>query len=104
MTNLPGQWLQRQANGSKIYQLVLAPPGTSALMGQQWRQGARVISNAVIDRVLQEALRKLVRDSHSQATGSGVFSLLGYRGTSLIRNRFALGPYSRTMPRVLGGS
>ena len=27
-----------------------------------------------------------------------------YRGTSLIRNRAPLGPYSRTMPRVLGGS
>ena len=24
-----------------------------------------------------------------------------YRGTSLIRNRFRLGPYSRTMPRVI---
>ena len=27
-----------------------------------------------------------------------------YRGTSLIRKRLLLGPYSRTMPRVLGGS
>ena len=27
-----------------------------------------------------------------------------YRGTSLIRNTLLLGPYSRTMPRVLGGS
>ena len=27
-----------------------------------------------------------------------------YRGTSLIRNCAPLGPYSRTMPRVLGGS
>ena len=24
-----------------------------------------------------------------------------YRGTSLIRNRYPLGPYSRTMPRAL---
>jgi len=30
-------------------------------------------------------------------------SRLGYRGTSLIRNRLPLGPYSRTMPRALGG-
>jgi len=28
----------------------------------------------------------------------------GYRGTSLIRNRHPVGPYNRTMPRVLGGS
>ena len=27
-----------------------------------------------------------------------------YRGTSLIRNRRPLGPYSRTMPRALWGS
>ena len=27
-----------------------------------------------------------------------------YRGTSLIRNRRPLGPYSRTMPRALRGS
>ena len=27
-----------------------------------------------------------------------------YRGTSLIRNRAPPGPYSRPMPRVLGGS
>ena len=27
-----------------------------------------------------------------------------YRGTSLKRKRNPLGPYSRTMPRVLGGS
>ena len=27
-----------------------------------------------------------------------------YRGTSLIRKCLALGPYSRDMPRVLGGS
>ena len=27
-----------------------------------------------------------------------------YRGTSLIRTRNHLGPYRRTMPRVLGGS
>ena len=27
-----------------------------------------------------------------------------YRGTSFIRNRHPVGPYSRTMPRVLGGS
>jgi len=27
-----------------------------------------------------------------------------YRGTSLIRTRTRLGPHSRTMPRVLGGS
>jgi hypothetical protein len=27
-----------------------------------------------------------------------------YRGTSLIRNRDPLGPYSRNMPKVLGGS
>jgi len=27
-----------------------------------------------------------------------------YRGTSLIRNRLPLGPYSRTMPRALGGA
>ena len=27
-----------------------------------------------------------------------------YRGTSLRRKRFPLGPYSRPMPRVLGGS
>ena len=27
-----------------------------------------------------------------------------YRGTSLIRNRCRLGPYSRTMPRALWGS
>ena len=26
-----------------------------------------------------------------------------YRGTLLIRNRLPLGPYSRTMPRALGG-
>ena len=30
--------------------------------------------------------------------------LAGYRGTSLIRNSTPLGPYSRPMPRVLGGS
>ena len=29
---------------------------------------------------------------------------LMYRGTSLTRKRTPLGPYSRTMPRVLGGS
>jgi len=28
----------------------------------------------------------------------------GYRGTSLIRKRIPLGPYSRTMPRALWGS
>ena len=27
-----------------------------------------------------------------------------YRGASLVRNSVPLGPYSRTMPRVLGGS
>ena len=27
-----------------------------------------------------------------------------YEGISLIRNRHPVGPYSRTMPRVLGGS
>ena len=27
-----------------------------------------------------------------------------YRGTSLIRNRLLVGPYSRPMPRNLGGS
>jgi len=27
-----------------------------------------------------------------------------YRGTSLVRNRRRLGPYSRTMPRALWGS
>jgi len=27
-----------------------------------------------------------------------------YRVTSLVRNRHSVGPYSRTMPRVLGGS
>ena len=27
-----------------------------------------------------------------------------YRGTSVIRKRTPVGPYSRTMPRVLGGS
>ena len=32
-----------------------------------------------------------------------VTTLLPYRGTSLIRNRPPLGPYSRTMPRALGG-
>ena len=30
--------------------------------------------------------------------------LLSYGGTSLIRNIHLLGPYSRTIPRVLGGS
>ena len=29
---------------------------------------------------------------------------LYYRGISLIRNSAPLGPYSRTIPRVLGGS
>ena len=27
-----------------------------------------------------------------------------YRGTSFIKKRHPVGPYSRTMPRVLGGS
>ena len=27
-----------------------------------------------------------------------------YRGTSLIRKRYPIGPYRRPMPRVLGGS
>ena len=30
-------------------------------------------------------------------------SSLDYRGTSLIRNRLPLGPYSRTVPRALWG-
>ena len=34
-----------------------------------------------------------------QSAGSG-----RYRGTSLTRNRHSVTPYSRTMPRVLGGS
>ena len=33
-----------------------------------------------------------------------IFEYVLYRGTSLIRNRFPLGPYGRHMPRVLGGS
>ena len=33
----------------------------------------------------------------------GLMHPVSYRGTSLIRKRTALGPYSRTMPRVLGG-
>ena len=32
-----------------------------------------------------------------------VYNHCGYRGTSLIRNSTFLGPYSRTMPRFLGG-
>ena len=28
---------------------------------------------------------------------------IAYRGTSSTRNRLPIGPYSRTMPRVLGG-
>ena len=31
----------------------------------------------------------------------GLLTLLGYRGTSLIRNSAPLGPYSRTLPRAL---
>jgi len=33
---------------------------------------------------------------------AGGQTMLHYRGTSLIRNRRHLGPYSRTMPRALG--
>jgi len=35
--------------------------------------------------------------------GSCGGSSTNYRGTSLIRNRAPLGPYSRTMPRAIGG-
>jgi len=46
--------------------------------------------------------RNRVAFEHQLATGRSVF--IGYRGTSLIRNRRRLGPYSRTMPRALWGS
>ena len=40
----------------------------------------------------------------SETSGAGGEALHPYRGTSFIRNRHPVGPYSRTMPRVLGGS
>ena len=43
---------------------------------------------------------------HERATTSWISpaSNVAYRGTSLIRKRTPLGPYSRPTPRVLGGS
>ena len=38
---------------------------------------------------------------HSSRPFRGDTLARGYRGTSLIRNRVPLGPYSRTMPRAL---
>ena len=35
------------------------------------------------------------------ASVKGVFSIVKYRGTSLIRKNLTLGPYSRLMPRAL---
>ena len=40
------------------------------------------------------------RMSAERVEGAG---FTGYRGTSLIKQSLPLGPYSRTMPRALGG-
>ena len=40
----------------------------------------------------------------NNGTGGEDWDWLIYRGTSLIGKRTPLGPYRRTMPRVLGGS
>ena len=45
------------------------------------------------------------REGPTASLGSKVapLPLEGYRGTSLVGKRTPLGPYLRTMPRVLGG-
>ena len=60
--------------GSKVAPLVGAPPSKNACMLQHWTP-QRSRSRGLVCRV-----------------------------TSLIRNHPTLGPYSRTIPRVLGGS
>ena len=47
-----------------------------------------------------------LRRSYASCLLIGPYSraIFTYRGTSLVRKRTPLGPYSRPMPRVLGGS
>jgi hypothetical protein len=62
-------------------------------------------------RVQEALLRKWCNSSSMIDTSLDVRTILDwqyfptlYRGTSLITKCTPLGPYSRTMPRVLGGS
>ena len=45
-----------------------------------------------------------VRDREKEGLLLGRSLEQAYRGTSLMRKRHLVGPYHRTMPRVLGGS
>jgi hypothetical protein len=52
-------------------------------------------------RVLYPAQGLVCPAPAAKGSGSSLPSLEAYRGTSLVRNRHPVGPYSRNMPRAL---
>jgi len=78
--------MQRNEDAAPLETASLLPerPAVGHAGGTPWRTGG----NAETDR-------------KTEILGDRETGIQGYRGTSLIRNCFLPGPYSRTMPRAL---
>ena len=69
-----------------------------------YERGAPILGQTAPLKILNFTARGAVTFNETAEVHYVGLGVLGYRGTSLMRNTPLLGPYRRPMPRVLGGS